>query len=74
MQPDYKENLKSEILELLRKLREKLRDAEGDERVTLESQDAHCKQLYFDAQASDNEGDFVRRLEILRDALKRPDR
>ena len=71
MKTEYKDHVKSEILQLLEGLQAKLKEAEGDERESLEALDSRCKQLYFDAQAADNEAEFLRRLEILRDALKR---
>jgi hypothetical protein len=69
MKTEYKDHVKSEILRLLEGLQAKLKAAEGDEREPLEALDSRCKHLYFDAQAADNDAEFLKRLEILRDAL-----
>ncbi len=70
MKTEFKDHVKSEILQLLEGLQAKLKATEGEERESLEALDSRCKQLYLDAQATDNDAEFLKRLEILRDALR----
>jgi hypothetical protein len=58
----YKDRLKADIMRLLERLQQR--------KQLLEEQDEECRRLFLDAQSVDDEEDYVRKLEILRNRLR----